>query len=139
MKNTLLILVALIGLCGSARAQVATYAQPEFIVAPHSLTCSSTTISATAPQELTGNTTAPASVPVYELMIMTLSTNATGYFSDSASVTTSTATNTGVPAYPFMGGGNAQPPFIPFLVGRTQKFYGIAGTAGLAVIVCKKK
>ncbi len=72
-----LALVAMIGLCGVSHAQVATYAQPEVNVVPHSMSCSSTT--------------------------------------------------------------SGQPALISLPVGRTHKFYGISGTAGQSVMICKKK
>ncbi len=141
MKNTLFALVAIIGLCGSAHAQVAVKAQTEYQIVPNKMSCSSTTLSTTA-TDVTGNTgtlsfTSPG---VYEIDVMTLSASATAYFSDNSAVAASGAL-IGAPVYPVVTAASAavQPGFVQFVINPTQKFYGVSGTAGQSVMICKKR
>lgn len=136
MKNTLLILVALIGLCIPARAQIHVDAQSVKTIVPNKMSCSSTTL-ATSATEITGNSAVlPLATPgVYEVLVMTLSSSATSYFSDNAAVATS-GNLIGAPVYPVVSG---QPAFVSFTINPTQLFYGVSGTAGQSVMICKKR
>ena len=136
MKNALLALVALVGLGISAQAQIHVDAQATRTIVPNKTSCSSTTLAASA-TEITGNVAvAPFTTPgVYEIQVMTLSSSATAYFSDNVAVSTFNA-QIGVPVYPSVSG---QPSFVPFVINPTQLFYGVSGTAGQNVIICKKR
>lgn len=137
--KTLLILVALIGLSSMAQATGGIVAAPVRVIVPNGFSCSSTTFLSGSSTELTSNTTAPTSVPVYEIQVMPLSTSVTTYFSDSVSVSSFGAT-IGVPVYPFIGNGIAQPGFVNFAISPTQKWYGTGGGAsGGPAMICKKK
>lgn len=123
-----------------ASAQVSLKTDVVTAIVPNKITCSSMTLPTTA-QELTGNTTVLSfSQPgVYELDILTLSSSATNYFSDNSAVATS-GNLIGYPVYPLaVSATSGQPQFVPFVINPTQKFYGVSGTAGQSVMICKKR
>ena len=140
MKKILMSVGMVLFLVAPALAQIHTQADPVKVVTPYKLSCSSVTLGSVTASELTGNTTAPTTVPIFEIDVMPLSQSATVYLSQSASVSAS-GNKIGVPVYPFVSNAAVaqQPGFVTFVIAPTQKWYAIAGAANTSIIVCLKQ
>lgn len=143
MKNTLLALVALIGLCGGAHAQSVaptvqlTNATAVKEVVPYYNFCSSTTVGTTV-TELSGNVNiSTATAGIYKLLIQNLSANTTEYFSSDFGVTSATATRTGFALYPLNSAFPALPNWMLFPISTMQPWYGVASSNGSPLQLCK--
>lgn len=134
MKNAMLAFIALIGLCGPARAQQLTNAQAVKIVVPYKTVCSSVTIGTTA-TEITGNTAVVSTTGgISAVAVLNFDTANTVYCSDNSGVASS-GNLIGWPiAYTPTTGPRA---WQEWGLSTMQPWYCISSGANTSIQVCK--
>lgn len=129
----LIALIALIGLCGSVRAQQITNATAVKIVVPFKTTCSSTTIG-TAAVEMTGNTTnVTTTAGISAVKVSNLSSTATVCCSSANTVVCTVGNSFYIePIFP----SSAQPNFNEWGISTAQGWYCAASASNTSVSLC---
>lgn len=133
MKNILIAVVALIGLCPSARAQIASNTTPVSILVHYKTTCSSVTINIAA-TEMTGNTAvASTTAGISALKVSNLSSSASVCCSSANTVVCTVGSSFYVePIFP----SSAQPNFDEWGIAVTQPWYCAASSSNTSVSSC---
>ncbi len=132
MKNILMVLGVLLGLCSRSSAQM-TNAQSVKIVVPYLTTCSSQTIGTSA-VEMTGNTAVSSTTAgISAIKISNLSSSATVCCSSSDTVVCTVGSSFYVePIFP----SSSQPNFNAWGISTAQKWYCAASSANVSVSKC---
>lgn len=139
MKKLIALVVLMLGLAASARAQVITNAQPVWLATKFQTTCSSTTIGITS-SELTGNTTAAQTTAgISQIKVANANISASVCCSTSTNVTCASGAATDGDEIARRTSATAQPNSLTWAISVTQKWFCIATAASTGVTVCKTR